>query len=464
MARPASAPYARSVKRLIWLYLILLIFEGAIRKWILPQLSDVLLIGRDPLVLMIYGFAFLDRRFPSNRIITGTLILGILSMAFGMIANGNLIVTLYGIRINYLQIPLIFVIPCYFDLRDVHRVGKFLLLCSIGMTALLVMQFYAPSGSWVNRAPGGIEGEGIMGAKGRNRPPGTFSFVTGVASFYPVVTAFLLTGFLRIRFFGTALMLAVAAAVVTAMFVSISRLTFLSCLVVAGACVISLAYMRVKSRALMTLAVGSGFLILLLPSLGFFREGMATFEERWTRASDMEEGAEAQSLAKRYATNFTTVQYALAEADFFGKGVGVGSNMGSKFLTGSVGFSMGEHEWEKIVHELGPLLGLAYIGLRISLFLSIGWTSFSALRNQKNPLPFLLFAATGLLLLNGQWGPPTIQGFATLGAGLSLAACRLPPKKQPQPPKRSPGQTAEITAPAPIPTAKPLDKPDHPHA
>ena len=42
------------IKRLIWLYFFLLIFEGTFRKWILPQFSDVLLVVRDPVVLAIY--------------------------------------------------------------------------------------------------------------------------------------------------------------------------------------------------------------------------------------------------------------------------------------------------------------------------------------------------------------------------------------------------------------------------
>ncbi|MEJ7769742.1 MAG: hypothetical protein WKF89_18125, partial [Chitinophagaceae bacterium] len=35
----------------IWLYILLLIFEGALRKWILPGLSTPLLIIRDPLAI-----------------------------------------------------------------------------------------------------------------------------------------------------------------------------------------------------------------------------------------------------------------------------------------------------------------------------------------------------------------------------------------------------------------------------
>ncbi|MEP6686323.1 MAG: hypothetical protein ABJB22_06050, partial [Verrucomicrobiota bacterium] len=37
-----------NIRRLIWLYILLLVFEGAFRKWIVPQLSSPLLLIRDP--------------------------------------------------------------------------------------------------------------------------------------------------------------------------------------------------------------------------------------------------------------------------------------------------------------------------------------------------------------------------------------------------------------------------------
>ena len=38
-------------KKAIWLYIVLLIFEGALRKWFLPSLATPLLVIRDPIVI-----------------------------------------------------------------------------------------------------------------------------------------------------------------------------------------------------------------------------------------------------------------------------------------------------------------------------------------------------------------------------------------------------------------------------
>ena len=59
-------PTIRNIRRLIWLYFWLLLIEGALRKWVLPQLSNPLLIIRDPVVILIYLLALRARIFPTN--------------------------------------------------------------------------------------------------------------------------------------------------------------------------------------------------------------------------------------------------------------------------------------------------------------------------------------------------------------------------------------------------------------
>jgi hypothetical protein len=46
------------IKKLIWAYFLLLLFEGALRKWFLPGLSQGLLIIRDPIVIWIYYLCY----------------------------------------------------------------------------------------------------------------------------------------------------------------------------------------------------------------------------------------------------------------------------------------------------------------------------------------------------------------------------------------------------------------------
>ena len=416
-------------KRFIWLYLILLLTEGGIRKWFLPGLSDPLLIIRDPVALAIYVLALQLKAFPFNKFLSVSIVLGVMCGALAILAHGNPIVAAYGVRINFFHIPLIFVMGRVLNMKDVIQIGRFLLIVSIGMTVIMVLQFYSSPNSFINRAPGGIEGEGIMGAKGRFRPPGTFSFITGIASFYPLVVAFLSFSYLRYKILKNLWLLVITGSALTAMFVSISRLTFLSCVLVAAAAVFTMLFVKIHSKRIGTILMVAMVMTLVLPYFGFFNEGVDTFEERWDRATDTQDG-KVTGISGRFFDSFLIVRFAYAEAPLLGGGIGAGSNVGAKFLNQSKNFTMGEGEWQKSVNELGPILGTAFLLYRIALFLTILTAAFRALTKQKNQLPMLLFAATGILLLNGQWGQPTILGFSAFGAGLVLAACNVPKRKK----------------------------------
>ncbi len=69
----------RNIRWLIWLYFWLLIFEGALRKWVVPQLSNPLLIVRDPVLLLAYFLALRAGIFPANRWVYILGVIGLLS-------------------------------------------------------------------------------------------------------------------------------------------------------------------------------------------------------------------------------------------------------------------------------------------------------------------------------------------------------------------------------------------------
>ena len=67
---PARPPVdMEPLRRLMWLYLILWVTEGALRKWILPGLSSPLLIVRDPVLMLMYAMAMQKGVFPRSAFI-----------------------------------------------------------------------------------------------------------------------------------------------------------------------------------------------------------------------------------------------------------------------------------------------------------------------------------------------------------------------------------------------------------
>lgn len=421
-----------AIKVLIWAYLVLLLTEGALRKWVVPELSDQLLIVRDPVVLAIYVLALLAGIFPTNRFIVAlTVLAGLSVMASLFGGHRNLLVIAYGVRINYLHLPLIWIMGSVLNRRDVERIGAFLLVAAIPMTLIMVRQFGAPMDAFINRGVGLDEVGQLFGADGRIRPPGLFAFITGPQLFFPLCAAFFfdeISGAKRLPWY---LLIIAGLAIAIALPVSISRTAMLSSAVVALAFLFVLPFSSARfsslARPLLLLAlVGAA-----LSRLAVFKEGTEVFMMRWDTASEMSTAAGWASVMDRTVNGFTNPYYFMQMAPALGHGIGTGSNVGARLTSGEVGFLLAEEEWGKVLLELGPVLGVAFIVLRITLMLWLALLAWRHLREKRSALPVLIFSATGLTILQGQWAPPTVLGFAVIGAGLLLGALNPAVEKDP---------------------------------
>jgi hypothetical protein len=137
--------------------------------------------------------------------------------------------------------------------------------------------------------------------------------------------------------------------------------------------------------------------------------------------AEAEEQSIAIGLISRVFDGFGELVRIFPTAPFFGFGLGIGTNGGAKFLTGQSTFLLAEGEWARLVLESGPVLGLAFLLWRVGLVFRIVVLCLQSVR-RGNVLPLLLFSSSGLPLMNGQFGPPTILGFAVFTTGLALAA------------------------------------------
>src|SRR5438128_7768636 len=273
----------QNIRRLIYLYLFLLIIEGALRKWVIPQFSNPLLLVRDPAVLAIYFLAWRARVFPRNAFISSLATIGILSWIVSIFVldpyvpmSRILLVTAYGFRSNFLHLPLIFIFASVFDADDVRRIGWWILLGMIPMSLLMALQFHSAPESFINRTVGLGESEQITAGGGKIRPPGTFSFISGPIHCLTGAAAFVLYGALRRATYRNWLLLGAGCGVLLAIVVSGSRSLVMSVLLV----VLSLAIvLLVRADALNRL--GHRLILLVIATLIITRvpsvyEGLVT--------------------------------------------------------------------------------------------------------------------------------------------------------------------------------------------
>src|SRR2546423_1093984 len=227
------------VRGLIWTYFILLIFEGSLRKWILPQFSDVLLVVRDPVVLAIYAFAIRGRVFPNNGYVVSLGIMGVLCWLVSLVVlqpylslQPLILVTGFGFRSNFLHLPMIFIIGKVLDHDDLLKLGKWILIGSIPMALLLAIQFSSAPGAFINRTVGLGETLQIGAGGDKIRPPGTFSFTSGVVFCASLSATFLLYGGLSRGVYRNWLLFSAGFALMVMIGVSGSRSVLLAVVVV----------------------------------------------------------------------------------------------------------------------------------------------------------------------------------------------------------------------------------------
>ena len=416
------------LKRLIWLYFFLLIFEGTLRKWILPQYSDVLLVVRDPVVLAIYYMAIKARVFPRNNYMLSLGIIAILCWLVSLVVlepylaiKPIILVTAFGFRSNFLHLPLIFIIGKVLDQDEVLKLGKWVLIGLIPMAVLLAVQFNADPDAFINRTAGIGETQQITAGGGKIRPPGTFSFVSGVIFYAALSAAYLLYAALKGGVYRNWLLFGAGFALVVTIGVSGSRSVLLAVLVVVASLLAIIIFrpsaMTKFGRNLLIVVV----LLLVAVRLPVFKEGVQVLSDRFTDVAEAEETSIAGGLLTRSVSGFGEGLAFLTRAPIAGYGLGIGTNGGAKFLTGNAVFLLTEGEWGRVILESGPILGLAYIVWRTMLTLKLGAFSFRKLK-EGEILPVMLYCAGFLSLLNGQFGQPTNLGFAVFVCGLCLAA------------------------------------------
>src|SRR3954471_8133302 len=316
---PAEKP-RRYIRRLIWVYFWLLLIEGALRKWVVPDLSTPLLVIRDPVVLAIYLLSFRARVFPWNAWVVTLVILACLDTMATFFQLWDYVapqyitaVTVYGIHANFFHLPLVFVIGQVFTEEDIKRVGWWTLILLVPMTVLMVAQFRAGPDAFVNRTAGG-EGEMLMSAMGKVRTSGSFSFVIGVVAFFSLATGYMVWAILNRGIYKVWLLAAAGAALIIGIAVSGSRS-------VVGACAVVVACLGVVVVLRPDVINRFGRILLAVVVLGFvvsrtpiFREGFNVLSTRFAQVAEATDQSIPRDLISRVWSTFEDGVFVLGKA------------------------------------------------------------------------------------------------------------------------------------------------------
>lgn len=383
--------------------LVVLIAEGAIRKWFLPSASELVYFYKDVLMgAIVVGYLTEKRKSPflikrELKFFYATL-LAFALYAVASVANPALphpLVGLLGVKAYLLYVPLAFLVPRMFTSKEkLVAFLKWYLVIALAVAALGMMQFVdSDPDSPLNRyawdektiAAAGVEMDvaHFLDSVGGVyvRITGPFSYLSGLTIYLPTVFALLLglvsQGVIRPlpKSFRWVYHVTLAA-VATTVFMTGSRAAALN-LVVSALIFYVLAAKKGSLRRLRQAAVGA--LLAGVALTVFFPQA---FDALYTRAFggevQLEEGQGRIEEAFRPPLEEATYAGAL------GYGIGATHNATPVMMSKLNLPFMGERipigyevESGRIMLELGVIGYLLYLLLRISIIVTLLYASFS---------------------------------------------------------------------------------------
>lgn len=430
----------RQVVALVLVFYLLLIFEGALRKWLLTSWGQPLFFIRDPFVLAIYWLALRYGFYPrGNALASAALAFGFLGLLLIAVQTTGVAATIdkwpllaaYGWRNYFLYIPLPFVIAETLRSADLERIAKITFLLAIPIAALVVLQFRAPLDAPINVGFGASVAQQFHGLSidmSHTRPMGTFTSDVGQKEFVVAGLAMLIALWVATpahRYLKLWQMVVVTGALLTCLALSGSRGAMLaSGLVILGAVASAGVVRRVAARTLVLPVLIMVLAVALYPIL--FPEGYSTFMNRWSEAQVSETQVFAWGFFGRVLYAFYDFFHFLGSTPVMGYGLGLAGNASLILGVSIPGFTgWAESDWSRHIVDLGPFFGISFIGFRIALVLWVAAMCVRGARRSGNQLPIILFMSCAFELLTGQiTGHGTVNGFTWLFTGLTLVAAR----------------------------------------
>jgi hypothetical protein len=307
--------------------LVLLIFEGALRKWVFPGAQDLIYFAKDVFFLGSYiGFLREWPRLrvrpplipPLNAILMVATLWGLLEVLNPNLPN--LLVGILGFKAYFFYVPLLFVLPVAFDSdADLAQFLRRYAVIAVPVGLLAVVQFFSPAGSVLNAYAWGGGDTAYIATFGTSefvRVTGTFSFITGFTSYLQAaaVLCLALLGVVRWRVRGNLLLYLATGMVLLGMMMSGSRGPVLMlCLIFPFYWWLAVAREGASGATFGRLLLGVGLLAAFLLYAG--TDALNAFYGRAV-------GSGGSDVAQRLAAPFLSPLAIIPQAGLLGMGIG----------------------------------------------------------------------------------------------------------------------------------------------
>jgi len=424
-ARPASM--TRAGKAFIAVFLVV-VLEGAVRKWVASAATLPLLLVRDLLAIYVIAYALRNGALQRNRGITQTLLAwSCLVIAWGLlqlvVGESSPTILLIGLRFWLLYIWFGVAAAATMNEADYRAAMRVAVWSLLLMTPLVVLQHFSPPGARINSQVDSDEADIFLVIADVVRTTGTFSFTAGYTTYLALMAplVFAVAGARKRSGRQTLFAAALFGGFVVSSTVSGSRTAvILSGLMVVAYFIGRLALARGRARTGALVGVVAGVLLLAV-LLYVFRGALTITEQRFQEASDVE------TFWGRIFTIFIGQSVAFDEFRWIGWGIGLGSNLANYVRTGSTGaFALAEVEASRILLE-GGLIGYVFTIFKVGVIIVGVRKAWRLSRRLHSAYPILLWAIVSLALLTwSATGQLTAHGLLGLMLAFGLLVFRHP--------------------------------------
>ena len=342
---------------------LIVLFEGAIRKWIWGSATIPLLGLRDLIVVFAVFWGFTHRYFNARANGESILIFWSVLITFWIfvqVLSGlqPAIVGVIGFRFWVLYLWFALLCAKALNWQDIEYLFKIFSLTLLFMVPLALLQFMSPTTSFINKQAGGDAQSVFTVINGIVRTTGTFSFTVGYTTYLAFITPvilWLMSGGLKSTF-NPLLRVLVVSLFYIGVFISGSRGAIITTLFFTAIWFLThLVTNRIPKisagKVVFGLAGGILLLFLLFPVIE------RSYEANTQR---FETAAASEDVSERVINMFMGDDDTWERFSLLGNGIGAGANASRVFLPPSnKSFLLGEKEIDKIINE-GGFIGLIF--------------------------------------------------------------------------------------------------------
>ncbi|MGY4396593.1 O-antigen ligase [Sphingomonas sp. UYAg733] len=420
--------------------LVWAMFEGAVRKWVLPGFQSQLLLVKDFVLLFAYLGYFISARSsedlgPKSGTLLFLLLLEAVYCAIQLVNpnSPSSLLSLFGLKNYLIYLPLAFIIPDI--IKDRLQLRKIMIstcYLAVPIALLGLYQFSQPPTSWVNQYVSheegveavvslfGEQGEGDF-KLGRARTSSTFSYIGGFMTFLllavPLATSLLLASIPKRR---TLLIVTAALALSIGGAATTGARTPMVVFAFAGPLLLLIGGWKGLLPFQTALRFAVGLAIVGVATVTIFGTAFSALEYRANNSD---------SAINRLATPITEAADAFETSPLIGTGIGSNSNAAMSLIGGDYLWWLNGNAYEletaRVMQEMGFVgFTLVFLPKAFVIVLVLGH-----LRKSKSPLMIaahmasLIFVIVHLVLFTVN--NPTGGLIYWTIVGVSIAAFRV---------------------------------------